>query len=641
MRAFVSLLLFGLCWSLAQYWIPATVHWRDSGEFLLTAAYLDISHPPGSPFFAMWANILSLLPAGHITWRITSGLSLTAILVLALLWKLCYELSFRIAPNISFLARHLCATLAPLILLGTNSFVKSLLTVEVYGLLTAFFLILALCCVYYEKTGDKRWILSACFVGGLGAGNHAVIGALVPAALPALLVGRFKELRNLIVPGLLLVIFGAAVYGYLPIRAQGNLPLNTGSPVSIDRFLAHITDARDTALRPAEQSSSAQSARSSISHNFSALLVNFDQLKQGLSLEVLVISALGLALLFIYSSRLALILILPMLIQAWLFAGWDSDPWLVLTAVLTIGSSMCAVRCITFVKDKKVQGLCCALFVVLLVGQVLRGVELGKGFNLRSFALTSDTAVATLAKLPSNAVFLNEQSWFILKYLQDIEGYRTDIQLVYQPSVLFPEYFNPAILASSANADSLNSANVNIKDSATAPEFQRLGSFIGYAAPRSRLFFEPNATINQFLSGIARCEDNPVFAIINLKTRQFKQRCLELAIQELLPLRAGANPALSLLAADTANYLESRLNGLADLLIKSDYKVEAISALEQICGPISSTPCSIITINNLIAFKMRAGDAEGARSIAEAVLKRGFGTLPDAFFQNLQLLGSH
>lgn len=639
MRRFLALILFGFVWAIVQYWVSATTHWRDSGEFLLTAAYLDISHPPGSPLFAMWANLGSLLPFGHLAWRITSSTALVALIALALLWKLSYELSFRLSATLSPFARSLSAALAPLALLGSISFVKSLLTVEVYGLLTVLFLILALCCVRFEETKDKRWLLSACFIAGLGVGNHVAVAALVAAAFPCIAVGKLKELRNIILPGALLVLFGASIYAYLPFRANANLSLNTGSPNTAQRFMNQITDARDAALRPSSSQGTYFDASTSMQRTLAALRVNFFQAQRELSPELLALGALGLALLLLTATRIALIIIIPVIIQAWLFAGWDSDPWLPIFAAFAIGISLCAIKVAATLHNPKTQGLCCSLFTVILSAILISKVNLGKAFTLKSFSLAAQTAESTLRGLPPHAIYVNETSWFILKYMQDIEGYRQDVQLMYQPSILFPEYFVPARLKTGQDSEGFNSAAVLIKTSQQPPELQRFGSFLGYTAPRAKLFIEPNATINEFISSVARCEDRGLFSIIPPKTRQFKPACLESALSTLLPLKGGSNPALHFLAADSTNYLESRLNGLADLLIKSDYKAEAIAALERICSPIETSLCSIVSLNNLVANKIKAGDALGARQDAEAILKLHKSELPQAFLQNLHLLG--
>ena len=49
--------------------ICPTVFVGDSGELILSASRLEISHPPGYPFFTMIGRLFSLLPISNLAFR--------------------------------------------------------------------------------------------------------------------------------------------------------------------------------------------------------------------------------------------------------------------------------------------------------------------------------------------------------------------------------------------------------------------------------------------------------------------------------------------------------------------------------------------------------------------------------------------
>ncbi|RME61918.1 MAG: DUF2723 domain-containing protein, partial [Candidatus Dadabacteria bacterium] len=86
-NSFFSLKLFFLLFLLLQFFIPARLYFLDTPEYLFTAIYLDISHPPGNPLFSQLANIFTLLPFAPLIFRVELFVLFASVLSLFFIGK--------------------------------------------------------------------------------------------------------------------------------------------------------------------------------------------------------------------------------------------------------------------------------------------------------------------------------------------------------------------------------------------------------------------------------------------------------------------------------------------------------------------------------------------------------------------------
>ncbi|MFQ5869459.1 MAG: protein O-mannosyl-transferase family [Candidatus Zixiibacteriota bacterium] len=73
--------------------ICPTIFVGDSGELILSASRLEISHPPGYPFFTMIGRLFSLLPISNLAFRFYLLSALLTSLLSLLLFSRCIRLA--------------------------------------------------------------------------------------------------------------------------------------------------------------------------------------------------------------------------------------------------------------------------------------------------------------------------------------------------------------------------------------------------------------------------------------------------------------------------------------------------------------------------------------------------------------------
>lgn len=597
--------------ALLSFLAPATVHFRDSGEFLVAALFLDITHPPGAPLYAQLANIFAQLPFGAISWRIHLFSAFVAAFSLGVLWWLSYTLlalrSRRRRLNISF-----TAALAPLLVLGTGSFYRSALMAEVYGLHMLIVLILLCLIVRFERSFDLRWLYLACFTAGLGSANHAVVAPLVIIAVPCLLIGRWRQLRTALIPGIAFVALGLATYAYLPLRATTALPLNTGSPNSFSRLADHLSNQRDRVLKV-----TTVEAAPSTWHKFSQLISgDSKKFTQETSPFYLLLGMLGLFALFVKSVRIGCLTLSTFLLQWYFFAGWDSDPWLLNFALLGLGLAIFINQLIERIDSAEIARALPVIFAALCLAYNFTKFVPEKLFNIADYDVPTRAAQAILDATPSYGTVIADPSWFLLKYVQEVEGYRQDIAVIYQPSILFPEYFAPVLLKSEAGQ------LFNNFDKQTEDPLLQLGAFLRFAGPSNKVQFEPNSVLNGYLAGVARCDESSgAFKLISGQNSNLSPICLPATMQVLNPLQASASLNAALYRADNMNYFEARLNGVADLFARAGQTQSAIALLESACAPEQGQSCSAVSIHNLAFYLIEDNNNLRAAEILAAHLQ--------------------
>jgi tetratricopeptide (TPR) repeat protein len=76
---FTLLITFGIIWTIYLFTLAPEQTLEDSGELCTGAYYAGIPHPPGYPFWSVWAWFWTwILPIGNVAWRVEVGQSFAA-----------------------------------------------------------------------------------------------------------------------------------------------------------------------------------------------------------------------------------------------------------------------------------------------------------------------------------------------------------------------------------------------------------------------------------------------------------------------------------------------------------------------------------------------------------------------------------
>jgi tetratricopeptide (TPR) repeat protein len=224
------LILFLISFILYTFTLCPTVWWDDSGEFIVQAVKMDISHPPGHFLYGLLGKIFTLLPLKTIPWRV----NLLSAVFGALVVGLVYLIAFHLTQNkiASCLTASTFAFCPPFFSL-TN-------VAEIYTLKLFFFTLI----IYLLLSAQSFSLLYlAGFALGLGtAGVHTELLLYLPGFLALLLLYPTIDFKVLL-KVFLFFCLGLSIYLYLPLRSKGELYLNWGGVTDWKGFLKLITGA--------------------------------------------------------------------------------------------------------------------------------------------------------------------------------------------------------------------------------------------------------------------------------------------------------------------------------------------------------------------------------------------------------------
>jgi hypothetical protein len=236
---------------------------------------------------------------------------------------------------------------------------------------------------------------------------------------------------------------------------------------------------------------------------------------------------------------------------------------------------------------------------------------------MRDYDLPARSVRSILAPIPYGAPFLVESSWFLSTYLQVIEGYRSDLQILYQPRVLFPEYFEPINLQTASG--SLEGVLADRpSELQKTPHYDRFGSLIRKIVDSTPLYFEPNVTISPFLQSVARLDERGRWQIEKGMPASFSQQGYS---RRVARLGAIVDIADTLTRNDSQQFLDTLLTNEADLLARSGRLEDGIALYAQLCTPIATENCSPLSIYNLITLQAQKDRTLAAETL-QAALQR-------------------
>jgi hypothetical protein len=413
------------------------VYWRDSPEFVATSQTLSISHPAGSPAYNLFAKTFTFLPLANVVFRVHLASAVCGSLVFMLMIFVMRELFlllFGKAPNrLQEWGMALCALVFGLSLY----FWKFSVTAEVYTLQDALFLVVLWCGFRFYRQGDARFLLAGAFVFGLSLGAHMANALFLPPFFLFFIL-RKGGLKHLSMAAFFFLL-GFCVYLYLPFRFEG-APLRLG--YDVNNALHTFDHMTGKSVQDAVRDEFFRTAISSELRGVK-ILTFFERLIGEVSHLGLALGALGLVMLLRKRPVLGIILLLMFASYGGFFHDWRPmglfpayilwTIWMgvgfagLLEGALHLSAQLARTR--TRVLAKLLPFL---LYLILLfqIGSQFR-VNFAEN-NLRGFYIGRDLGANILDSLLYRSTLITRYSipHFILFYLQEVEGYRRDVNAV-------------------------------------------------------------------------------------------------------------------------------------------------------------------------------------------------------------------
>ncbi len=242
--------------------LAPSVTFIDSGELAAVACTLGIAHPTGYPLFTLLGWFFSKLP---IASEEIVRLNIMAAAFCAAGVFVFYHLVHFILSGVfatakskkedNSLAIRVASAGAALLLAFSETYWSQATAIEVYSLHVFFLAAVSFAffkAAYGDEWGNEKggvtkssngWWYIFAFTLGLSFTNHMTTILLAPAFLFLYFATQgfdssaWKRIGMMAIPFLI----GLSVYLYLPLRASQGAVMNWGNPISLERFLWHLS----------------------------------------------------------------------------------------------------------------------------------------------------------------------------------------------------------------------------------------------------------------------------------------------------------------------------------------------------------------------------------------------------------------
>lgn len=196
----VALVVFLISVTVLFFTVQPSVSFWDCGEFIAAGYYLQVPHPPGTPFFLILGRIFSMIPfADNIAFRINTISVLSSALSVMFLYltvvKMIQNYKGRTPKDfMDALSTYVAAAIGALSFSFSDTFWFNGVEAEVYAMSTFLFAaIVWLMMVWNEKADEKdneKYILMIAYLIGLSTAVHLMS---VLAIISVVMVIMFKK----------------------------------------------------------------------------------------------------------------------------------------------------------------------------------------------------------------------------------------------------------------------------------------------------------------------------------------------------------------------------------------------------------------------------------------------------------------
>lgn len=210
--------------------LEPTVSFWDPGEYISTAAKLEVGHPPGAPLFQMLGAFFAMFASSptHVAKMVNFMSALaSAFTILFLFWTIAMLAkkilikkgeSLTQAQGIAILGSSLVGSLAYTF---SDSFWFSAVEAEVYAMSSLLMALLFWLGLRWEAAMDQpkgdRWLLLISFVVGMSFGVHILSLLVIPPIVFLYIYKNYKQLslKQFIIANIVAVLFLAFTFKFL------------------------------------------------------------------------------------------------------------------------------------------------------------------------------------------------------------------------------------------------------------------------------------------------------------------------------------------------------------------------------------------------------------------------------------------
>ena len=209
--------------------VEPTLSFWDCGEYISTAAKLEIGHPPGAPLFQMLGSFFAMFATSSdkiaLMVNMLSVFS-SAFTILFMFWSMTILLK-KIVPSTNedeksnFIMILGSALVASLAFTFTDSFWFNATEAEVYAMASLFIALLLWLALRWEQEMDEprgnRWLVLISLVIGLSFGAHFMALLTIPSIGILYYFKKYKEitLKNFIIANVVVVVILFFVFKFL------------------------------------------------------------------------------------------------------------------------------------------------------------------------------------------------------------------------------------------------------------------------------------------------------------------------------------------------------------------------------------------------------------------------------------------
>lgn len=176
---------------------PSVSFW-DCGEFIASAFYMQVPHPPGTPFFLMVGRLFSLIPfADNIAFRVNTVSVLTSAFNVLFLYlvtvRLIHNINSKSVNKFDAITTSVAAAIGALSLAFADTYWFNAVEAEVYAS-SVFFIgfVTWLIMLWHDKSDQfdsEKYIIMIFYLIGLSTGVHLMA---VLAIVPVIMIIMFK-----------------------------------------------------------------------------------------------------------------------------------------------------------------------------------------------------------------------------------------------------------------------------------------------------------------------------------------------------------------------------------------------------------------------------------------------------------------
>lgn len=220
--------LFAIAFIVYALTVERSLSFWDCGEYISTAAKLEIGHPPGAPLFQMAGAVAAIFGGPQTTALMVNMVSVlsSAFTILFMFWSLTIILKNVISSYTAFdknnaFAALGAAAIASLAFLFSDSFWFNATEAEVYAMASLFISLLLWAGLKWGEEmhtpRGNRWLLVISLLIGLSFGVHFMALLTIPSIGLIYFFKNYKTVtvKNFIIANIVIVLVLFFVFGFL------------------------------------------------------------------------------------------------------------------------------------------------------------------------------------------------------------------------------------------------------------------------------------------------------------------------------------------------------------------------------------------------------------------------------------------